>query len=339
MKASSSKGGAAPSTADRDGSLRLRPSGLPPLVANRAATLYEVAEFGANGHVCIRGLASAGDVAAYGPSIERAALDLNPEKRPLEDRDTYAQAFMQVPNLWLADPVVKRFVLAERFARVAAELLGVDRIRLYHDQALFKEPRGGYTPWHQDQFYWPLDTEATITMWMPLVDISIEVGSMRFASGSHGRGHLGDHAIGDESQQVFSKIIEDEGFDVVDHGAMVAGDATFHHGWVLHSAPANPSGLLRSVMTIIYFSDGAELTELDHPNRRLDRALWLPGCEPGDAAATPFNPVLWPAPASDVATPRRGRDYWQAVMAAAGELGVRSSTAPVAASRRDVGDI
>ncbi len=328
----------ADTAADPDASTRFNRSRLPPLVANRATALDEVAGFGANGHVCIRGLANADEVAAYGPSIERTALDLNSEKRPLEDRNTYAQAFLQVPNLWLADPIVKRFVMAERFARVAAELLGVERIRLYHDQALFKEPRGGYTPWHQDQFYWPLDTEATITMWMPLVDIPSEVGSMRFVSGSHARGHLGDHAIGDESQQIFTRFIEGEGLDVVDHGAMTAGDATFHHGWTLHSAPANPSGLLRSVMTIIYFADGAKLTPLDHPNRRLDRALWLPGCETGDTAATPFNPVLWPAPTSEAATPTRGRDYWQGVTAAARRLGIGSSPAPPATPRGDVGD-
>jgi ectoine hydroxylase-related dioxygenase (phytanoyl-CoA dioxygenase family) len=311
---------------------------LPPLVADRSATPDEVAEFGANGHVCIRELASAAEVDAFAPSIERTALDLSREKRALEDRDTYGQAFLQVPNLWLADPIVKRFVLAERFARVAAELLGVERIRLYHDQALFKEPQGGYTPWHQDQFYWPLDTQRTITLWMPLADISSEVGSMRFASGAHVRGHLGGHAIGDESHRVLAELIQADGLDVVDHGAMTAGDATFHHGWTLHSAPPNPSGLLRSVMTIIYFEDGAKLTPLDHPNLRLDRALWLPGCEPGDAAATPFNPVLWPAPISEVATPKRGHDYWQAVAAAARELGIRSFREPSAAPSHDVAD-
>src|SRR5207249_11996994 len=60
-------------------------------------------------------------------------------------------------------------------------------ICLYHDQALFKEAGGGRTPWHQDMYYWPLDTDRTITMWMPLVDVPAEVGSMLFASGSQDR--------------------------------------------------------------------------------------------------------------------------------------------------------
>ena len=62
-------------------------------------------------------------------------------------------------------------MFAPRFAEVAARLLGVEGVRLYHDQGLFKEPGGGPTPWHQDGYYWPLDTERTITLWMPLVDV------------------------------------------------------------------------------------------------------------------------------------------------------------------------
>ena len=50
---------------------------------------------------------------------------------------------------------------------------------LYHDQALFKEPGGGPTPWHQDQYYWPFDTDKTITMWMPLVEVGPVAGAAR----------------------------------------------------------------------------------------------------------------------------------------------------------------
>lgn len=39
--------------------------------------------------------------------------------------------------------IIQRFVMARRFAKVAAELMGVDGVRIYHDQALFKEPSGG----------------------------------------------------------------------------------------------------------------------------------------------------------------------------------------------------
>ncbi len=44
----------------------------------------------------------------------------------------------------------------------------VEGVRVYADQALYKEPHGGYTPWHCDAFYWPLATDKAITAWVPL---------------------------------------------------------------------------------------------------------------------------------------------------------------------------
>ena len=158
--------------------------------------------------------------------------------------------------MWREDEALKRFTLARRFGKVAADLMGVDGVRLYHDQALFKEPGGGPTPWHQDQGYWPLDTDKTITMWMPLVDVSAESGTMTFASGSQVSGYLGDLPISDKSEAELDKLVTERGYPLHTNGAMQAGDATFHSGWSLHRAPGNSTGTMREVMTIIFFADG-----------------------------------------------------------------------------------
>lgn len=65
--------------------------------------------------------------------------------------DDYGELFTQVTNAWRRSERVRSFVFDPRFARAAAELLGVSGVRLYHDQALVKEPGGRPTPWHQDQ--------------------------------------------------------------------------------------------------------------------------------------------------------------------------------------------
>ncbi|MEM7395311.1 MAG: phytanoyl-CoA dioxygenase family protein, partial [Verrucomicrobiota bacterium] len=136
-----------------------------------------VAAFGENGHAFVPNLASAEEIAFYREAINEAAdrYGQSPDT-PLESRDTYGKAFLQHMNLWEFDETVAAFTLGPRFGQVAAELMGTPGVRLYHDQALFKEPGGGFTPWHQDQYYWPIDTDRTITMWMPLVDISEEMG-------------------------------------------------------------------------------------------------------------------------------------------------------------------
>ncbi len=256
-----------------------------------AASIAEVAE---RGHTVVRGLASRAEVAEFRPAIEAAVARHAERVAPLEERDTNGKAFLQVPNVWQRDAVVERFVRSPRFAQVAAALLGVEGVRLYHDQALCKEPGGGYTPWHQDQVYWPFDTDRTITMWMPLVDVPAEVGSMTFASGSHRMGELGRHVIGDDSEAAYAAAVEELGLPLDTHGAVAAGDATFHMGWTLHRAPAIASDLVRSVMTIIYFADGARVGPLDSAYRAFDDQVWLDGIPEGELAAGPLNPVLWP---------------------------------------------
>src|SRR5882672_2626735 len=125
----------------------------------------QVSSFRKNGHTLIEGVLEPFEVATYREAINDAAYKYNTEKRKIAERDTYGKAFLQIMNLWEVDEQVRKFTLAKRFAKIAADLLGVENVRLYHDQALYKEPGGGFTPWHQDQFYWPLSTTNTVTMW------------------------------------------------------------------------------------------------------------------------------------------------------------------------------
>ena len=266
---------------------------LPLLESDYPLTREQAAQFRRDGHILLRGVASAAEIAAYRPMILAARDKFGPEATPMAQRDTYGKAFLKGMNLWPKDDAVKQFVCARRFARIAADLLGVDGVRVYHDQALLKEPGGGITPWHQDQHYWPLATDQTLTMWMPLVEVTPEMGTMHFASGSHRDGYLGDLPISDESEAKFEAFIRERGYTKVPGAAMAAGDATFHYGWTLHGAPGNSSDRTREVMTIIWFADGARVGPLDNANRQRDRDRWLPGLNPGDLAASELNPLVF----------------------------------------------
>lgn len=252
----------------------------------------QVAQYQRDGHILLEDLLDAACVPPYKAAIEATVAERNRETRALQDRDTYGKAFLQTTNLWEHNATVKEYVTAKRYARIAARLMGVERARLYHDQALFKEAGGGITPWHQDQHYWPLATNNTITMWMTLADIDADMGTLQFASGSHVEGYLGDIPISDESEAQLRAFVEERGFSLAQADAMKAGAATFHSGWTLHSAPPNKSERMRPAMTVIYFADGTRVSELDNKHRVNDRDHWLPGTEPGDLAATPLNPVL-----------------------------------------------
>jgi ectoine hydroxylase-related dioxygenase (phytanoyl-CoA dioxygenase family) len=266
---------------------------LPELRGTYPLTSENISQFHRDGFVVLRGVANHEEVAAWRPAILEARESHGQETVPLEQRDTYGKAFLKGLNLWVSDERVRRFVTSPRFGRIAADLLEVDAVRVYHDQALLKEPGGGITPWHQDQHYWPLDTANTVTMWMPLVDVTPEMGTMRFACGSHHEGYLGDAPIGDESETRFEQYIREHGYRVEQTSNMRAGDASFHYGWTLHGAPVNSTTRTREVMTIIWFANGARVLEPDNPNRKRDLDRWLRGIRPGDPAAGPLNPIVF----------------------------------------------
>ncbi len=96
------------------------------------------ARFDRNGCVKLRGVLNPTTVAAWAPTISQTVIDLNTEHLPLAERDTYGKAFLQVPNMWQSSEAVKSFAFTEDLARIAAELLNVRAVRMYHDQALYK---------------------------------------------------------------------------------------------------------------------------------------------------------------------------------------------------------
>lgn len=244
------------------------------------------------GYILVNRLANSAEINYYRIAIREAVERNKEEKRPLSERDTYGKAFLQIKNLWLENETVKKFVLAKRFGSVAAKLMGVERVCLYHDQALFKEAGGGHTPWHQDQFYWPLDTDKTITMWMPLVDLTLEMGIMQFVTGSHKQGYLIAQEISDDSDDFFVNYIRENNLEVSRYQELKAGDATFHSGWTLHNAPPNKTDSTREVMTIIYYAEGTRILKPDHDWRQKDLDAWLGGRKPGEVASSSMNPVI-----------------------------------------------
>jgi len=251
-----------------------------------------------DGWVRLDRVLTAADLQPFHDAIVSHTIGFAAGLAPLAQRDTYGKAFIQYTNLWTKHDEVRPFTLALRFARLAADLMEVPGVRIYHDQALFKEPGGGLTPWHQDQQYWPLDGVRCITMWMPLVDCPHTMGTMRFASGSQRTGYLGPLDISDTSERRLERLITEHGWAIGEAGDMAAGDATFHDGWCVHGAPGNASAAVRAVMTVIYMADDAVVTAPDNPSRQRDLETWLPGLAAGDVAASPLNPVVWPAPSA-----------------------------------------
>jgi ectoine hydroxylase-related dioxygenase (phytanoyl-CoA dioxygenase family) len=256
-------------------------------------TPAQVAQYHDQGFIKLKQVFSAGLLEYYGSEITRLVLALNKETKPLEQRDTYGKAFLQIQNLWTHSELVKEFVFSQRLGKMAADLMRVKAVRMYHDQALYKEAGGGYTPWHADQYYWPVDTDNTTTVWIPLQDTPLNRGPLAFSAGSQKCQVGRDLVISDESEQRISKELLEKKLPMVETPYDL-GELSFHMGWTFHRAAPNTSGVARRVMTIIYIADGARVVPLKNKNQEYDLATWMPGTKPGDLVATPINPVLYP---------------------------------------------
>ncbi len=250
----------------------------------------QVAFYRENGYIKLDGLLSPESLASYRGEIGRMVHERRLQAPPLEQRSTYDQAFLQITNLWTRSALVREFVFGQRLARLAAELMGCRGVRLYHDQALFKEPGGGFTPWHADQFYWPVSNDNTITAWIPLVDVPPEMGPLAFAPKSHRLQSGRDLAISDESELTLKERLSAFGCD---EQPFRLGDVSFHSGWTFHRAGPNRTERMREVFTIIYMDIDMRLAAPKNNNQIADWQAWCPEVKPGEVMDAPLTPVLY----------------------------------------------
>ena len=257
----------------------------------------QLERFRRDGFVRLKEVFDADTLARYGEEIGRLTVALNTQTVPLEQRSTYDRAFLQVMNLWRQGGLAREFVFGKRLARLAAGLLEVEGVRLYHDQSLYKEPGGGFTPAHADQYYWPLASDRCITAWVPLQAVPGDMGPLAFFAGSQAVEFGRDLGISDESEREVTAAMEAQGFPVVD-GAFELGEVSFHLGWTFHRAGANLSTTPRSVMTVIYMDRDMRLKAPDNHMQQQDWDKWCPGARIGEVIDTPYNPLLYESDAA-----------------------------------------
>ncbi len=252
-----------------------------------------------NGYIKLKHVLSPELLENYRRIITKRVAELSTETVPMEQRTTYGKAFLQIMNLWTESSVVKEFIFGKRLARIAAELMGATGVRLYHDQALYKEAGGGITPWHADQYYWPVSSDRMVTAWIPLQGTPREMGPLAFCEKSH-RFQIGrDLEISDESELTLKQALNTF---TLEEGAFDLGDVSFHAGWTFHRAGANTTDRPREVMTIIYMDEDMRLVAPTNKNQTADIERWCPGVHVGEVVASPLNPVIYSSKAALDAT-------------------------------------
>jgi ectoine hydroxylase-related dioxygenase (phytanoyl-CoA dioxygenase family) len=252
----------------------------------------QVSAYSKQGFVRLPHVLSAETVGRYEPEITGKVVELNTQHLPMAERSTYQKAFLQIENLWPHSPLVRELVFSRRLAAIAADLMGVRGVRLYHDQALYKEAGGGITPWHADHYYWPLDSDRTITAWVPLQAVPAAMGPLAFAAGSQIFSFGRDLPLSDESEASLQVALAEQGFPV-DSAPYDLGTVSFHNGWTFHRAEENCTAMPRRVMTMIYVDADIRVTEPANEQQRIDRDRWLGGAAAGQVPDGGMNPVLF----------------------------------------------
>lgn len=248
--------------------------------------------FRENGFIKLKNVLSPAVIDYMNEHISSEVVRLNTQHLPMEERNTYGKAFLQIMNIWTKSPVVKEIVFSKRLAKIAADLMEVDGVRMYHDQALFKEAGGGHTPWHADQYYWPLSSDNTVTAWIPLQATGLELGPLEFSAKSQQLQEGRTLEISDDSEVLIQKKLTLNDFQKVVEPFEV-GEVSFHSGWVFHRAGANTTKQMRKVMTVIYMEKDMRLKEPANENQKADWDTWCPGAAIGDVIDSPLNPILY----------------------------------------------
>ncbi|HEY1707236.1 MAG TPA: phytanoyl-CoA dioxygenase family protein [Rhizomicrobium sp.] len=255
-----------------------------------------VEAFQRDGFVHVRGLLDPAELESHRAIIDRAVANrTRQDGRGLSEKTPFEQSFTMCQYLWEDYPEIGRLTFHPKIAGLAAALIGAKAVRLWHDQALYKEAHGRETEMHQDQPYWPIAERDSLTAWIPLVNVAEEMGCMGYIPGSH----LG----GVEFIDVFTTPGQGQDFQAKQTKSAVfvpcsPGDVIFHHGRTIHAAKPNLSNTVRRAHTAIYFRDGCTRAN-DRAHYSLDRDAIKVGA-PIDGKATP---IAWPLPGGRLPEP------------------------------------
>jgi len=219
-----------------------------------------------NGYIVIDDFLSPEELEDWREKVMKAVSDRAGQKMPgkelktgeddgiNEDAGYFGKVFDQLINLWQTDEGVKKLMLDPRIGQMAAQLAGVDGIRIWHDQALFKRPWANPTAWHLDTPFWSFSDRRALSIWVALDDVTLENGCMFFIPGSYKETTFDSPQIGKNVGEIFNQYTQfknTRAFPAV----MKAGSCTFHNGLTIHGAHANMTPGFRRAMTCAYMPD------------------------------------------------------------------------------------
>jgi ectoine hydroxylase-related dioxygenase (phytanoyl-CoA dioxygenase family) len=261
----------------------------------------QIERFQTDGFLLVDDFFTAEELDGFGAAVDAAvAYRTQDDHRNLHDKNLYEQTFVQCMRLWEDNPAVKPFTFHPKLCAAATALLQTDCVRLWHDQALYKEPGGRKTDAHLDYPFWPVDRQDLISVWIPFDDVHAGGGMMSYLQGSHKIGFTEFVDIG--------QLHGGEPYDLLKEPQIAAlpvvpvearkGSAIFHHACTIHAADANDTDTTRRVFTMAYMADGCRRSR-DDAYFSLDRDE----IGSGDLIVGAGHPIAWPRDGDELPVP------------------------------------
>ena len=161
-----------------------------------------------------------------------------------------------------------------RVLDIVEALIGPN-ILLWTSTYIIKEPdTAAHVSWHQDLTYWGLSGDDQVSMWLALSPANRANGCMRLVPGSHLAGRHHHRITGSGSNLLF----QGQTVDGVEESQAVyctlePGEASFHHGWTLHSSLPNRSDARRIGLNAQYMATHIRQTKHDRDTAMLVRGV------------------------------------------------------------------
>jgi ectoine hydroxylase-related dioxygenase (phytanoyl-CoA dioxygenase family) len=282
----------------------------------RAVTPDEVDEFWERGVVCLRGVLPAELLAAMEGPIEetladrRVTVDIaglaagRGADLLVDERAEKAGAprgqFLSGVDSWLLYPAFERFATRSPLPGIVAALLRSERVWLYEDSVLVKEPgTREETAMHQDLSYFHVEGSQVCTTWAPLDRVDDTTGAVRYVVGSHRwdrsfRPNLfvTTTPLPDTEGEIAPQVGDLGDAEIVSFSTE-PGDVVVHHARTLHGASGNASAeRRRRAISVRYCGDDARY----HIRRGAPLKPHHHNVTEGQPLATdePACPVVWP---------------------------------------------
>ena len=226
-------------------------------------TQKQIEEFKNNGAVLLKG-AFKDHVENVREAIEENKANPSWRERTYRPEDGSAP-FFQDYVVWNKFDGYRSLVKSSPMAEIAAELMQSKTARIFHDHILVKEPGNSVkTPWHQDQPYYLVEGQQTVSFWVPLDPIPRE-RTIEYIAGSNNWNKDFRPTRFDGTPLFENDISEDvpdvdanrDELDIIGW-AVEPGDAVAFSFKTLHGAPANSSDIRRRVVSIRWVGDDAK---------------------------------------------------------------------------------